>query len=422
MDGGSVTTPFGRRPMTLGMLASQVRAQKIESSASVDKWKIYRALCEAKPLLDISDRALAVLNALLSFYPHGELSAERSLVVFPSNNQLSIRCHGMAEQTVRRHMASLIASGLVLRKDSPNGKRYARKDRQGEIRDAYGFSLAPLLARADEIERLAAKVAAEKLHLQTIKEQLTLCRRDISKLITAAIAESADGDWRAIDDAFHSILNKLPRVATPHLIASVLAELEEFRAEIVKQLETQIKTENPSANALQNERHIQISESESISESEHPVANAGDGLTAVNSADLGDNALERQKLLPGKASITYPITTVTETCPDIALYGPGGSVRTWSDLISASTIVSTMLQIDPSAYHQAVNRMGVQNTAVAIACIFQKGSTIASPGGYLRTLSRRAGEGRFNTWPMLAALRRANISEPAAGPPTPVTQ
>jgi replication initiation protein RepC len=76
MQTGSVTTPFGRRTMTLGMLASQFKAQDIAPYQSVDKWKIFRALCEAKPLLGLSDRALAVLNALLSFYPGNELSAE----------------------------------------------------------------------------------------------------------------------------------------------------------------------------------------------------------------------------------------------------------------------------------------------------------------------------------------------------------
>ncbi len=263
MESGSVTTPFGRRPMTLGMLASQVTGREIGAGASIDKWKIYRALCEAKPLLDISDRALTVLNALLSFYPKSELSADSSLVVFPSNTQLSLRCHGMAEQTIRRHMAALVATGLIIRKDSPNGKRYARKNRQGEINDAYGFSLAPLLARASEIEQLAAKVTADRLYMQSLKERLTLCRRDISKLISAAISEELSGDWLATQQRFHEILDQLPRVASAHLVASALNALEILREEIVKQLEILVKNRNPSGNASQNERHIQITESES---------------------------------------------------------------------------------------------------------------------------------------------------------------
>ncbi|QRM46620.1 plasmid replication protein RepC [Rhizobium sp. BG4] len=413
MDSGRVTTPFGRRLMTLGLLASQIKAQKIEESPSVDKWKIYRALCQAKPLLDISDRALAVLNALLSFYPHNELSSERNLVVFPSNTQLSIRCHGMAEPTVRRHMAALVSAGLVIRKDSPNGKRYARKTRQGDISEAYGFSLAPLLARAAEIERLAEKVAAERLHVQLIKERLTLCRRDISKLITAAVAEEAGGDWWRVQELFHLILNKLPRVAPPHLIASVLAELEDLRTEILKRLETQIKTENSSANDSQNERHIQITESESYLDSEARPESAEIEFTTVNSVNHADTmhaeddaSVTAENVIPRSVSLS----TIIDYCPDIALYGPNARVRNWQDLIQATTLVSTMLQIGPSAYRQASAAMGPQNAAAVVACILQKGESVASPGGYLRSLARLAEQGRFNAWPMLAALRRNSVS------------
>ena len=166
MQVGSVTTPFGRRPMTLAMVANQVLAQEIEPERSVDKWKLYRALCEARSRLGVTDRALAVMNALLSFYPKNELSADNGLVVFPSNAQLSLRAHGMSEPTLRRHLAVLVEAGLLSRKDSANGKRYARRDRAGTIDEAFGFSLAPLLARADGIERLADEVVAERLHVQ----------------------------------------------------------------------------------------------------------------------------------------------------------------------------------------------------------------------------------------------------------------
>jgi replication initiation protein RepC len=143
-----VTTPFGRRPVSLAMLVGQFIARDIEPRKSVDKWKLFRSLCAAKRRLGISDRALAVLNALLSVYPENTLSEETGLVVFPSNMQLSLRAHGMAEATFRRHLAALVDAGLLVRKDSPNGKRYARKTNGGSIDEAFGFSLAPLLARA----------------------------------------------------------------------------------------------------------------------------------------------------------------------------------------------------------------------------------------------------------------------------------
>ena len=79
---------------------------------------LFRAVCEAKSMLRASDRALAVLSALLSFHLDSELSSEGGLVVFPSNRQLSLRAHGMAPATLRRHLAVLVECRLAVRRDT----------------------------------------------------------------------------------------------------------------------------------------------------------------------------------------------------------------------------------------------------------------------------------------------------------------
>ncbi len=263
-----VTTPFGRRPLTYAMLKDQMASAEIGEGARADKWKLYRSLCEARERLGVTDRALAILNALLSFYPKNELAAEDTMIVFPSNAQLSLRAHGMAEQTIRRHLASLIEAGLVTRRDSANGKRFVRRDREGQIDEAFGFSLAPLLARADEIERLAAEVEAERLHLQRLKEQLTICRRDVVKLIETAIEEGASGDWEAAQAQYRAILADYPRRPSAAMVSETLDAMTFLRDNIVNQLEMQLKTQKQSGNAYQDERHIQNSNPDSISELE----------------------------------------------------------------------------------------------------------------------------------------------------------
>src|SRR5690606_2336392 len=193
------TTPFGGRPMSLALLAAQRKTEEgLSEGKSVDKWELYRNLCEGKAIIGVGDRSLAVLSALLSFYPEAELSEEHGLIVFPSNQQLSLRAHGMAGATLRRHLAALVEAGLILRRDSPNGKRYARKSRAGEVEEAFGFSLAPLLARADEIAAAADQVRAERTALRVTRERVTLLRRDIGKLIDAALEEQLPGNWEMV--------------------------------------------------------------------------------------------------------------------------------------------------------------------------------------------------------------------------------
>ncbi|MFB9344538.1 helix-turn-helix domain-containing protein, partial [Aminobacter aganoensis] len=54
------TTPFGRRSLSLAMVAGQLVADSCAPGASANKWQVFRAVCEAKGLLGASDRALAV--------------------------------------------------------------------------------------------------------------------------------------------------------------------------------------------------------------------------------------------------------------------------------------------------------------------------------------------------------------------------
>lgn len=425
-----VTTPFGRRPMTLGMLIAQRRASHDKPVKSVDKWKIYRALCEAKPLLCVTDRALAVLNALLSFYPKNELSDDANLVVFPSNAQLSLRAHGMAEQTIRRHLAALVEAGLVIRRDSPNGKRYARRTRAGDVHEAYGFSLAPLVSRAEEIEHLAAEVVADRLHAQGLRERISLLRRDITKLIETAIVEEISGDWDAIHSGFRWLIDNLPRSPSPTELEHLLQKLGLLHEEIVNQLEKHAKTKKINANHYQNERHIQSSDSESLTESEAQLAARRTQLHTVPAISQSNTTVPlrtvpiepkfKHSIASGASSEgfreaqaalkSFPLDLVVRACPEIAAYGPNGQIRNWRDLMTASMIVKSMLEISPGAHQEACTIMGAENTATVIACILQRTSQIKSAGAYLRDLTRRAEKGEFALGPMLMSLLRAKTA------------
>jgi len=425
-----VTTPFGRRPMTLAMLIAQRRAGHEQSVKSVDKWKIYRALCEAKPLLCVTDRALAVLNALLSFYPKNELSDDARLVVFPSNAQLSLRAHGMAEQTIRRHLAALVEAGLVIRRDSPNGKRYARRTRAGDVHEAYGFSLAPLVSRAEEIEHLAAEVVADRLHAQGLRERISLLRRDITKLIETAIVEEISGDWAAIHSGFRCLIESLPRSPSAAELEQLLQKLGLLHEEIVNRLEKHAKTKNISANHYQNERHIQNSDSESVTESEAQPSKFRTLPSTVPATPQLDAAIP-SRTIPAEPEFKrstasevssegfgkghqalkpFPLDLVVRACPEITAYGPNGQISNWRDLMTASVIVKSMLEISPGAHQEACTVMGPENTATVIACILQRTSQIKSAGAYLRDLTRRTQKGEFALGPMLMSLLRANTA------------
>jgi len=51
--------------MTLALVKRQTIVSEIRQDKSVNKWKIFRDVSEAKVMLDLKDRSLAVLDALL---------------------------------------------------------------------------------------------------------------------------------------------------------------------------------------------------------------------------------------------------------------------------------------------------------------------------------------------------------------------
>ena len=162
METGIATTPFGRRPMSLAMVAAQIGVHgDPRRGGRSTNGRSTAISARARALLALAIARWRCSTRLLSFYPDSELSEENGLVVFPSNAQLSLRAHGMADATLRRHLAALVGCGLIIRRDSPNGKRYARKGRAGDVEEAFGFSLAPLLARADEFAAAAERVRAD---------------------------------------------------------------------------------------------------------------------------------------------------------------------------------------------------------------------------------------------------------------------
>ncbi len=400
MRTGLVTTPFGRRPMTLALVKGQLQSSDDRSTRPIEKWKVFRDISEARQLLGLHDRALAVLDALLTFYPSNELAAGAKLVVFPSNAQLSVRAHGITGTTLRRHLAALVEAGLIHRRDSPNGKRYAHRGHGGQIEEAFGFDLEPILLRAAELAGLSQRVAAEKIRFRRAKEALTLCRRDVRKLLTAAVEEGAEGDWCLMEDLYHALMSRLPRSPNRETVETLLDEMAALRADIVNRLEMQIKTENIDANDIQNGCHIQNSDSESIYELEPCSGNEQE--EKIEPAKISSKVDQRETL---KA---FPLNLVLRACPQMLDYAGGSGISNWRDFMSAAILVRSVLGVSPSAYQQACEIMGPENAAVAIACILERAGHINSAGGYLRDLTKKAERGEFSLGRMLMTLMRAN--------------
>jgi replication initiation protein RepC len=400
------TTPFGRRSVTLANVATAMAASARPPDKVVHKWKVFKAVCVARPRIGVSERALAVLNALISFYPDTTLTGEDDLIVFPSNELLCLRTHGMPASTLRRQLAALVDAGLIVRRDSPNGKRYARKSRGGEIKLAFGFDLAPLVVRAEEFEGMAQEIEAEIRAIKLAKERITLCRRDIAKMIATGIEElvptrrvgQGPASWEELHAIFRGLVEGVSRTASREELEATADALSIFADDVLNLLGNQIQTTNTSANEAQHERHKQNSNSDSPIELE-PSLQEGRAERA-----------ERNPPTQATTERTYPLGMVLSACPDIADYAKGG-IANWRDFLATAAVVRPMMGISPSAWEEARTVMGEAEAAVVVACLLQRSSTIQSAGGYLRELTRKAREAEFSLGPVLMAQINAKNRE-----------
>ncbi len=386
MESGFATTPFGRRPMTLALVKANAASRQIPQGAVVEKWQVYRWLCEGKSIVGVGDRALAVLSALLTFYPDDQISEENGLMVFPSNAQLSLRAHGMADSTLRRNLAELVSCGLIIRRDSANGKRFARKGQGGVVVEAFGFSLAPLLTRVAEFQQAADQARADSRALRLMRERVTLHRRDIHKLVEAAVEGDVPGDWGPLFNRFRAIVDAIPRRATLPELEAIVAKLTVLHDEVDRMLESFTNSTNPSCNESQNERQQSDSNTESFFVFEPALEKS---RAAVEPRPGPDERLK-----------SYPIGLVLKACPEIADYAVNG-ITSRRDLMLTAAQVRGYLGVSPSAYEEACHVMGQEVAAIVIACILQRAQHINSAGGYLRVLTEKAREGQFSVGPML---------------------
>ena len=452
----ATTSAFGRRTVTRAQIEAQIVVKEARAArqrargggepdaeqgagpaagqdncpaGAVHKWRLLRTLSEVRDGLGVSDRTLGVLSALASFHPETALTLDGApLIVFPSNKALSLRSNGMAEPTLRRHLAALVEAGLIIRRDSPNGKRFARRETDGEGAQAFGFDLSPLVARADEFEARLDALRADQRRARFLKERVNLLRRDLTKRIAFALDEGFAGPWDALRLAFLALCTPLRRVRETAELASLTQRLEALQDEVTQALEAAVRVGQaasgpagdriPDGNDARNERHKTESNSHQVQDLE-PITE-GDGAEGEPDRPGAEPSGGDHPARDPRREL--PLGLVLEACPDIRDYDfSGESLEDWRAFIALATTVRPMLGISPDAWREAVEALGERSAAVAVAFILQRcehssqavrqagpdgraaitvdgAPAIRSPGGYLRALTQKSRAEPFSLW------------------------
>lgn len=333
----------------------------------VNKWELLKQLSTAKRIYNLTDRDLSVLQALLSFHPEVLLGQTgKPLVVYPSNISICERLNGMPCSTMRRHLSKLIAAGLLVRRDSPNGKRYSKSFMGEKI--CFGFDLSPLLARQQEFAEEAAKVAAQEEALHHQRQTLSLMRRDIFALIAYCRENEILADWAALHATAIESGNHLKRRLDHNQLAALIGQTEALLTDI-KALLTATVSEEMSTKATQIEHHYQ-----------KPIKEIDSSVTE----SLDCTAVKTDSVPPS------PLEPLLEALGEIQTFA-AAKIKDWRSLIHTAEIIRPMMGLSQASWNTAVATFGLSKAAITVAAMLERIGDIQSPSAYLVKLCTDSG-------------------------------
>jgi replication initiation protein RepC len=408
----------GWRKPTPGLGIAEQLAQAGEQVA-IPKTRAFVAVKRVGAYIGLKAADMMLLDTLGAFTQGQDWEEGQRPIVWASNAYLMEQT-GFSLSALKRHARRLAEIGVISFQDSPNGKRWGRRDADGRIVEAYGFDLSPLSARVGEFEELHTDLQAERELCQRLKRQITVARRMIRARIEAALSSALRGPWTQFTGLFEELLDRLPR---RHEASEQLARLLGWFKELQERVETAYLKATQVVEPVENtpETKEQVSEKtqemnprEVISDPLILITNQLDPVirnssekeeaaTVVPNAepeDRVDRELEEWVAEVRKKRTALDLPTIMQACPEFASWARnmGGFLKDWGDLHRVAGQLRPMIGISEHAWNVAQDRMGTQVATAAFALVFEKHSAgeVSSPGGYLRGMVEKAGAGELH--------------------------
>jgi replication initiation protein RepC len=415
--------PTGFRRLTPGLLAADRTADGF--AGLPDKvtmhGQLLAAFKAAAPRLGLSLRLVHAVDWLFRFTQPQDWQPGGRPIVWPSAS-VQQEALGLSPTRVKALNRALIEAGLVTMKDSPNGKRYGKRDPKGRIVEAYGFDLAPIAARHAEFLQLAAAAKAEREALRRLRRRATIARNGITQILETAAEYGFQGaEWRVLARDTRDLAQALRLVERPEEVALGVDNLERRQRSARERLENLLAglsaqdsaAVNPDPKGAENGPH-QYTYKPSPYPREDTVIAAKEGCRAGgDDRTWSDTAVRPAPAETGRVLKLRPDELV-RLAPRLKLYlrrpEPG-----WPELIEAASFLRSDLDVSQSLWGEACLAMGREQAAIAIAIVSTKDPEHfrTTAGGYFHGMVAKAKAGELNLDRTLWALRRAD--QPHAG-------
>ncbi len=415
----NINQPSGWRKVTSGLAVAERLAEAGEQ-AGVPKSQAFVAVKRVGAHIGLKAGDMLLLDTLGAFTQAQDWEEGRRPIVWASNAYLMEQT-GFSLSALKRHARRLAEIGVISFKDSPNGKRWGRRDANGVIIEAYGFDLSPLSARAEEFAHLHVELQAERELCQRLKRQITVARRMIRARIEAALSGALIGPWTHLAGLFEDLLGRLPRRNTAsETLERLLSWFRELQARVEATYLKAVRADEVVENTAETNEQVlektqEMNPREVISDPLILITNQLNPVTCNRSeteqaAGVVPNAPPEERVdgeleewaaeVRKKRGAALDLPTVMQACPEFAswAHNMGGFLRDWGDLHRVAGQLRPMIGVSEHAWNLAQDRLGPQIATAALVLTFDKhcAGEVASPGGYLRGMVEKAGAGELH--------------------------
>lgn len=334
-----------------------------------------------------------LVDQLMAFSQAHDWQRGSRPIVWPSNAMLADRL-GVCQRHVRRLLARLIEAGIIVPVDSPEGRRWGRRDSAGRIIEAYGFDLSPIADRHAEFVAIAEQADGERKARARLRRRLTIARKAIQQLAETALEHGlTDRDWRAwLTEAQRVEADTAAGEASVAVLEAAVGDLESRREEgetaLVKVAQISVEESaaadsdvRPNTTTTQPRADNSATGKEHLQESSRRATHhdpQGQDTRSIN-------------LQPPAATPRFVLRVSPPLQEQIF-----GSCPTWADVVDGADRLRHQLGISRAAWIEACQELGRYQAATAVAVIAAKRDAIRSPGGYLRGMIARGRDGELH--------------------------
>jgi replication initiation protein RepC len=323
---------------------------------------------------------------------------------------------------------ALIEAGLITMRDSPNGKRYGRRNpKDGRIIEAYGFDLSPLAARHAEFVRLAEQAKAERAEMGRLRRRATIARNGIAQILeTAAEYGFTGAEWDNLTRDSRNLTGALRNLERLEEMALGVESLERRQRQACERLETLLATVATSSSGIvqtdpkgtENGPHQYTYKPNLDPEQDTVIAPEEckrDLEPAVSypempaQPEVGKGARQAPAVRDDRRTVMRLGTDeLIRLAPRLRPY-LRSAVPTWREIIDAADWLRHDLGVSKSLWGEACLAMGREEAAIALAIVSAKPAEHfrTSPGGYFHGMVEKAKAGDLHLSRTIWALRTA---------------